>query len=753
MFFSTELLSKRDNGFGLLWLVKEALLAATLGSKSSFKKLPRRSIQTADIPQLCDLISHPSEPLALRLSSNLMVGVASSRLVHNPDTSPDALTLTADPAVAIAFEFDAFDANWADLSTFSTQRQRDAEEDDEFTLEGQRSKAKPKGKSKTSLIPSETARANLHTLDESHELLLSTSFEANGSFLAGFDPSSSQVDPAMRFGSFAFDDNLFGAGDHFDLGLGDIGDELARELGEGWGADAPNVSFDVPMQNDGQDGFDMFLDPDGYNPNEQVAAKDAKSKSVQGRKRPFVESDKENLPPALNNDQAPTPRSILTHLSQASAPRSFAEELIAIDNLAEFPKAVEGHPTTGDHATRKKKKVRILLDGRIELTDEELKAARADYVNDQRAIRRDMERKKFEKDGTKALEDLIWGIPEGCEKFFLPCWFCSLIPTLQLLLQLLSTFGLKSSNYKWNLDPEIFIQLTLAYERPTKRRKKASITEGPHNQQDIFDGAGYFGGDDYQPMDFGMGSYMPPLSCVNLPISRALDVDFNAPVNFGDATRLRSSEEPERGRDAAAPTSHFGLDVEALNPSSGTQRTAFFPWDNAAGTSSSAGAGFVPVGDKGSDRLSLDKVDVRIQRSRSRSGSREASFSAARSQNGSLAGLNFRMSPSGQHGSGFGDDFQFDVTNDRVPAQDTQEAENVVTIERTSYNFLEYCKMQAQVLPSGQTSLAFSDVVPSTTSSRRVAAAAFHHCLGTFSASDSLTYASGALRSPPLSVL
>ena len=51
-------------------------LAATLGSKSSFKKLPKRSVLTANITQLCDLIAEPVEPLALRLSSNLMVGVA-----------------------------------------------------------------------------------------------------------------------------------------------------------------------------------------------------------------------------------------------------------------------------------------------------------------------------------------------------------------------------------------------------------------------------------------------------------------------------------------------------------------------------------------------------------------------------------------------------------------------------------------------------------------------------------------------------
>ncbi|TFY62916.1 hypothetical protein EVJ58_g3564 [Rhodofomes roseus] len=70
MFFTPELLERRESGFGLLWL------AATLGAKSSFKKLPKRSVLTADIAQLCDLIAEPPEPLALRLSSNLMIGVA-----------------------------------------------------------------------------------------------------------------------------------------------------------------------------------------------------------------------------------------------------------------------------------------------------------------------------------------------------------------------------------------------------------------------------------------------------------------------------------------------------------------------------------------------------------------------------------------------------------------------------------------------------------------------------------------------------
>ncbi|KAF8922568.1 Rec8 like protein-domain-containing protein [Mucidula mucida] len=138
MFFSPELLAKRDNGFGLLWL------AATLGSKSAFKKLPRRSVMTADIAQLCDLIAEPAEPLALRLSSNLMVGVARVYKVKQeilftdvtncvaslkkvvlelqsaakgggdlqmpqPTIRASAVTLNVDPT---AYDFDAFVADW-----------------------------------------------------------------------------------------------------------------------------------------------------------------------------------------------------------------------------------------------------------------------------------------------------------------------------------------------------------------------------------------------------------------------------------------------------------------------------------------------------------------------------------------------------------------------------------------------------------------------------------------------------------------
>ncbi|EMR10979.1 hypothetical protein PNEG_00582 [Pneumocystis murina B123] len=69
MFYSQEILTRRKGGLGVIWL------AATLGSKSSFKKLQRKEILSVNVPKACEYLSEPPEPLALRLSSNLMMGV------------------------------------------------------------------------------------------------------------------------------------------------------------------------------------------------------------------------------------------------------------------------------------------------------------------------------------------------------------------------------------------------------------------------------------------------------------------------------------------------------------------------------------------------------------------------------------------------------------------------------------------------------------------------------------------------------
>ncbi|THH03827.1 hypothetical protein EW145_g5973 [Phellinidium pouzarii] len=729
-----------DNTEGCEVIEEKFVLAATLGSKSSFKKLPRRSIQAADIPQLCDLISHPSEPLALRLSSNLMVGVArvyksaheifmtdvsncfvllkkAIQDIHalgalpeaqlqmgQPTARPDTLTLTADPTIAVAFELDAFDANWNDFSNFVSQRQKgsnnDDDGDDEFTLNN---KSKSKSKSKLSLVLSERGRTGMHTLDEHHEHILSTSFDANGSFIAGIDPSS-QIEPGMFYGSYGFDDdNIFGPGDQLDLGINDIGDDLARELGEGWGIEVGSIGasghFHVEEQPDFQMGTDlgMGLD-DGFDNHNvfgfPVVSEDGKSRTPRGRKRPFADSDKENMPPVSPRDLLAVPQSVLNSPGRMNV----LENALGQDNgQTEVPELIKLQNTEGAH-TRKAKKVRLLLDARTELTDEELKAARENYVEGQRAIRLEIDRKKLEREGVKVLEDMIWGIPKGLTA-----------PALTKFWTEIYKIQVESRSGAIHLDDR---------DEPRRKRQKSAHNDSLVAIHDNDGNAFNPVNDNYAPMGTG-GDYD----------FSVMQNDYDAPVNFDDPSRIRSSEEPEHGRNAISRASNaLGFDAEMLNPSSGTQRSALFPWDNAAGTSSSAGAGFAPLGDKGSDHLSLDNTDVRIARSRSRSGSRRGSFSIVPSQTGSLIGLNIGLSP----GHGSGNDFRFEVTNEGVIGQDTQDTENnIITIERNSYNFLEYCKMQVQTLPDIQSTLEFTDVVPSATSSRKVAAAAFHHCLET----------------------
>ena len=113
-------------------------------------------------------------------------------------------------------------------------------DDDDYDPKAKKSKKK----AKPSINPPETGRALQHTLDEFHDhLLLSTSFEGNNSLL-GFDYSSSQAS-AAGLGSFMINDDFFAdgyvAGGGGLDGLGDIVDDLARELGEGWGIDVNSV--------------------------------------------------------------------------------------------------------------------------------------------------------------------------------------------------------------------------------------------------------------------------------------------------------------------------------------------------------------------------------------------------------------------------------------------------------------------------------------------------------------------------------
>lgn len=206
---------------------------------------------------------------------------------------------------------------------------------------------------------------------------------------------------------------------------------------------------------------------------------------------------------------------------------------------------------------------------------------------------------------------------------------------------------------------------------------------------------------------------------------RADRIDDQEPRPF-DEGHQRSSEEPGQARHAASIGSfpagsafELGRNVEVKTDS---QKSSLFPWDNAGISSSAAGAPF----DIGSDRISIGHDDLRLKDiSTGRNSGREGSL--VPSQNSGPVTFGFSPATFGKTGSQINDSFEFDVPADSPLRRNAPGAEPA--LERNSYNFLEYVKMQLQTIHRPQDGLAFNNVAPRETSTRHVAAAAFYHCL------------------------
>ena len=70
MFYSTDILvTNKNGGLGVIWL------AGTLGPKSQARRLQKRDYCSVKIPDACSYLQAPPEPMSLRLSASMMVGV------------------------------------------------------------------------------------------------------------------------------------------------------------------------------------------------------------------------------------------------------------------------------------------------------------------------------------------------------------------------------------------------------------------------------------------------------------------------------------------------------------------------------------------------------------------------------------------------------------------------------------------------------------------------------------------------------
>ena len=117
-------------------------------------------------------------------------------------------------------------------NTFSDRLTIPPSDDGEYDPKA-KNRTQKKKKPVTEVMPppsSEIGRPNLYTLPEDHTHIFSNSMDLS------FSGDASFVVPSSQVYAYGFDDNLFGAPGIAADGP-DIADELARELGEGWGGD------------------------------------------------------------------------------------------------------------------------------------------------------------------------------------------------------------------------------------------------------------------------------------------------------------------------------------------------------------------------------------------------------------------------------------------------------------------------------------------------------------------------------------
>ncbi|KIW09555.1 uncharacterized protein PV09_00428 [Verruconis gallopava] len=148
MFYSHEVLTSRKYGVATIWLV------ATLGQKSTARKISRRAIQDVDVPKACETIIAPEAPMALRLQSNLLFGIsrvyaqqcgyvlsdaqnaqATIRSLLKPQSgmqtdfeaaraNSDQINLPDDPAFVPGFDIAALPCDLLDLDNIGAGNQR-----------------------------------------------------------------------------------------------------------------------------------------------------------------------------------------------------------------------------------------------------------------------------------------------------------------------------------------------------------------------------------------------------------------------------------------------------------------------------------------------------------------------------------------------------------------------------------------------------------------------------------------------------
>ncbi|PVF94566.1 hypothetical protein CPB86DRAFT_765649 [Serendipita vermifera] len=701
MFYSSDLLARRDSGFSLLWL------AATLGSKSTLKRLTKKSVLNADISHLCDLIATPAEPLALRLSSNLMMGVARVYKLKYEIFVTDVTTVYS--TLKKANELNAFGVHVVDPKSLQMKKGSIAMEkitlQDEgitlldidlgdFNMDWEFSRdpsdlPEIQPQNEFQMIP---ADRNRHTIDESH---------LHGSL------SEEMFDPL----------------DFFDFGGAAQENSESIDLGLDLGWDAPNErapietnyemdmgTIDAPFDEPGGDilgeVIPVVMQPGHERPFEAIQkTPDRVSSSLGKRGR---EQERDSRADFDADAYVPhTPKSILRAPQASISPNLVLglEEPNGIEDMpspqanisapSDAPNVPEDvkEANIGSKTRRPKKAVRILLDPHTELTDAELRRARDNYLREQSKMREEITKQRFQKAAAESARELILNPPVIIES------------------EVLRQFWADSMLAHLDVKTGVITLLSASPQKRARKRRRVNRFESPIGMEvEMLDEGNLV-------METEMGADMDG-GFQNDQGDWMEQEDPRLPFNLSTGV-VRSSEEPELPRRAPSQVPSI-RSIEIPRDyvvEEGTQHSGLFPWDNAAPSSSNNEGIFGSIANSRSDRniSEHDIADTNIEL-RSLSGSRRGSFSLSQ-QGGPL------VLPGDLPDNSI-EDYRLPDPDEHVETQQSDVAPE--TLERNALNFLVFMRIQQN---TKETSSVTLDDMVGPVRTLRVASSAFYCCL------------------------
>ncbi|KAG8783178.1 hypothetical protein FRC12_020011 [Ceratobasidium sp. 428] len=418
-------------------------MAATLG-KASFGKLNRRNVLKADIGKLCELVAEPAEPLALRLSSNLLVGVVRVYKVKHDifltevttcstslkrammemsaaETSaaldlqagsvrPDTITFAApEPGIGMNLDFDFAGPLWEDFVTPFANGTAPFEALSSLQTHNSTAERHSPGITSQDFTGTETqtqtqTQRPLYTLDEPHVDLLAVN---------GFGEIDNPIDLGLDLGL-----------EGFDLGLGQdaFGDPLPLEDVDLMDIDSPTKQRRKPKPKSTTNfGANMDIPP-MYAPEPNATVEplnlddwafgfepSSSGFGLPGSGGPGVSSSRPGSrfqsrePQPAGNDQ-------LQQMQEGT-----------VTGVGEQAGGLEGEQVAPPAPKKPKKQKTALQDTRTELREDELTAD--NYVKEQKRLRIEVQLRRQERDAARVIDVWMEGVPYGFNCPALDKWF------------------------------------------------------------------------------------------------------------------------------------------------------------------------------------------------------------------------------------------------------------------------------------------------------------------------------------------